>query len=269
MQLPVNAFKHAIGAGKLQVGFWSILSSHVTVEILAGAGFDWLVLDTEHAPNELPMVYAQLQACKGGTAQPVVRVPWNDMVTIKRFLDIGVQSLLIPYIETEEQARNAVSYTRYPPKGVRGYSAAPRASYFGRVKNYPHICEAELCVLVQIETRRALDNIEAIAGVEGVDGVFIGPGDLSASLGHAGNASHPDVLAAIGNAIERIKACGKPVGILSGDEKLAHKYIEQGCAFVAVGSDQSLLARGSEEIAARFGRKIAASAPDPVASGVS
>jgi len=268
MQLPVNAFKHAIEAGKLQIGFWSILSSHVTVEILAGAGFDWLVLDTEHAPNELPMVYAQLQACKGGTAQPVVRVPWNDMVTIKRFLDIGVQSLLIPYIETEDQARNAVSFTRYPPQGVRGYSAAPRASYFGRVKNYPHICESELCVLVQIETRRALDNIEAIAGIDGVDGVFIGPGDLSASLGHAGNASHPDVLAAIDDAIGRIQACGKPAGILTGDEKLAAKYIDLGCAFVAVGSDQALLARGSEAIAARFGRRVEAAAADRVTSSV-
>jgi 4-hydroxy-2-oxoheptanedioate aldolase len=255
MQLPVNKFKRAIQAGQLQIGFWSILSSHVTVEILAGAGFDWLVLDTEHAPNELPMVYAQLQACKGGTAHPVVRLPWNDMVTIKRFLDIGVQTLLIPYVETEEQARDAVSYTRYPPRGVRGYSAAPRASYFGRVKNYPEICESELCVLVQIETRLGLDNLEAIARVPGVDGVFIGPGDLSASLGHVGNAKHPEVLATLESTIERIKACGKPAGILTGDEQLAHRYIELGCVFTAVGSDQALLARGSEELAQRFLRR--------------
>lgn len=240
MQIPINTFKRAILANQLQIGFWSILSSHVTVEILAGAGFDWLVLDTEHAPNELPMVYAQLQACKGGTAHPVVRVPWNDMVTIKRFLDIGVQTLLVPYIESAEQARNAVAYTRYPPNGVRGYSAAPRASYFGRVKNYPQVCESELCVLVQVETRLALDNIEAIAGTDGVDGVFIGPGDLSASLGHAGNASHPDVVAAVENAIRRIRACGKPAGILSGDEQMARKFIDLGCIFTAVGSDQAL-----------------------------
>jgi 2-keto-3-deoxy-L-rhamnonate aldolase RhmA len=268
MQLPVNTFKRAILAGRLQIGFWSILSSHVTVEILAGAGFDWLVLDTEHAPNELLMVYAQLQACKGGTAHPVVRVPWNDMVTIKRFLDIGVQTLLIPYVETKEQARNAVSYTRYPPRGVRGYSAAPRASYFGRVKDYPQICESELCVLVQIETRLGLDNLESIAGVEGVHGVFIGPGDLAASLGHAGDAKHPEVLAAVESAIKRIKASGKPAGILTGDERLAHRYIELGCMFTAVGSDQALLARGSEELAARFLRRTDAGDADRVTSSV-
>ncbi|MFO1154441.1 MAG: aldolase/citrate lyase family protein [Rhodospirillales bacterium] len=255
MQIPSNSFKNAIHSGQVQIGFWSILSSHVTVEILAGAGFDWLVLDTEHAPNELPMVYAQLQACKGGTAHPVVRMPWNDMVTIKRFLDIGVQSLLIPYIETEQQARNAVSYTRYPPRGVRGYSAAPRASYFGRIKNYPQVCESEICVLVQIETRLGLDNLEAIASVEGVDGVFIGPGDLSASLGHTGNAKHPDVLAAIESAITRIRSTGKPAGILTGDEPLARHYIELGCLFTAVGSDQAMLARGSEDLAAKFKRQ--------------
>lgn len=255
MQMPVNSFKRAILAGQVQIGFWSILSSHVTVEILAGAGFDWLVLDTEHAPNELPMVYGQLQACKGGTAHPVVRMPWNDMVTIKRFLDIGVQSLLIPYVETEDQARSAVSYTRYPPRGVRGYSAAPRASYFGRIKNYPQVCETEICVVVQIETRLGLENLEAIARVEGIDGVFIGPGDLAASLGHAGNPKHPEVLAAVESAIARIRACGKPAGILTGDEQLAHRYIQLGCLFTAVGSDQALLARGSEELAARFQRR--------------
>ena len=268
MQLPANTFKRAILAGQLQIGFWSILSSHVTVEILAGAGFDWLVLDTEHAPNELPMVYGQLQACKGGTAHPVVRVPWNDMVTIKRFLDIGVQTLLIPYVETEEQARNAVSYTRYPPTGVRGYSAAPRASYFGRIKNYPQTCEDEICVVVQIETRLGLENLEAIARVNGVDGVFIGPGDLAASLGHAGNAKHPEVLAAVETAIARIRACGKPAGILTGDEQLAHRYIELGCLFTAVGSDQALLARGSEELAARFLRRTGAGGGDRVTSSV-
>jgi len=252
MDLPVNTFKRAIQAGKLQLGLWSILSSHVTVEIIAGAGFDWIVLDTEHAPNELPMVYSQLQASSNGTAHPVVRIPWNDMVTIKRYLDIGAQSLLIPYVETEEEARNAVAYTRYPPKGVRGYSAAPRASGFGRIKNYPTICEEELCVLVQVETRRGLENLEAIAGVEGVDGVFIGPGDLSAALGHIGDPKHPEVLAAIDDAVRRIRACGKPAGILTGDEALARHYIDAGCIFTAVGSDLGILARASEQLAARF-----------------
>ncbi|WP_448208035.1 HpcH/HpaI aldolase family protein [Azospirillum sp. sgz302134] len=250
--LPLNSFKRGLEAGQPQIGLWSILSSHVSVEILAGAGFDWLVLDTEHAPNELPMVYSQLQACTGGTAHPVVRVPWNDMVTLKRYLDIGVQSFLIPYVETAEEAANAVSYTRYPPHGVRGYSAAPRANRFGRVKDYPQLCENELAVLVQIETRRGLDNIEAIAAVDGVTGLFIGPGDLSAAMGHVGNPKHPEVLEAIEDAITRIRAAGKPVGILSADEVLAKRYLELGCTFVAVGSDQGLLARGSEQLAARF-----------------
>lgn len=252
MELPINTFKRAIQAGRLQIGLWSILSSHVTVEIIAGSGFDWLVLDTEHAPNELPMVYSQLQAAKGGTAHPVVRVPWNDMVTIKRYLDIGAQTLLIPCIESEQEARNAVAYTRYPPAGLRGYSAAPRASAFARIKDYATTCEREVCVLLQVESRLGLDNLEAIATVEGVDGVFIGPGDLSAALGHVGNPKHPEVQAAIEDAIKRIKACGKPAGILTADEKLAQHYIDLGCLFTAVGSDLGILARTSEQLAARF-----------------
>lgn len=252
MNLPQNSFKRAIQAGKTQIGLWSILSSHVTVEIIAGSGFDWLVLDTEHAPNELPMVYSQLQAAKGGTAHPVVRVPWNDMVTIKRYLDIGAQTLLIPCIETEKEARDAVAYTRYPPKGQRGYSAAPRASGFGRIKDYATTCEDELCVLLQVETRKGLENLEAIAGIEGVDGIFIGPGDLSAALGHVGNPKHPEVQAAIEDAIARIRACGKPAGILTADEALARRFIELGCLFTAVGSDLGLLTRTSEQLAQHF-----------------
>ncbi|CAO3452858.1 HpcH/HpaI aldolase family protein [Azospirillum largimobile] len=253
MTIPENSFKRALEAGRLQIGLWSILSSHVTVEIIAGSGFDWLVLDTEHSPNELPMVYSQLQAAAaGGRAHPVVRVPWNDMVTLKRYLDIGVQSFLIPYVESAEEAANAVAYTRYPPHGVRGYSAAPRASGFGRIKDYPQLCEAELAVLVQVESRRGLDNIEEIAAVEGVTGVFIGPGDLAAALGHVGNPKHPEVQAAIEDAIARIRACGKPAGILSADEALAKRYIELGCSFVAVGSDLGILARTSEQLAAKF-----------------
>lgn len=253
MNIPENAFKRALDAGRLQIGLWSILSSHVTVEIIAGSGFDWLVLDTEHSPNELPMVYSQLQAAAaGGRAHPVVRVPWNDMVTLKRYLDIGVQSFLIPYVESAEEAANAVAYTRYPPHGVRGYSAAPRASGFGRIKDYPQLCEAELAVLVQVESRKGLDSIEEIAAVDGVTGVFIGPGDLAAALGHVGNPKHPEVQSAIEDAIARIRACGKPAGILSADEVLARRYIELGCSFVAVGSDLGILARTSEQLAAKF-----------------
>ena len=252
MDLPANSFKRAIKAGQLQIGLWSSLSSHLTVEVLAGSGFDWLLLDTEHAPNELPMVYSQLQAAAGGTAHPVVRPPWNDTIVIKRLLDSGVQTFLIPYVQTEEEARQAVAATRYPPRGVRGFASASRASRFGRIKDYHTRAEEELCVLVQIETRLGLENLESIASVEGVDGVFIGPGDLSAELGYLGNPGHPDVQAAIEDAIRRIMACGKAPGILTGDEMLARRYIELGCLFTAVGSDVGILARATEQLAARF-----------------
>jgi 4-hydroxy-2-oxoheptanedioate aldolase len=252
MELPANHFKRAIKAGRLQIGLWSSLSSHVTVEVIAGSGFDWLLLDTEHSPNELPMVHSQLQAAVGGTAHPVVRVPWNDPVVIKRFLDIGTQSFLIPYVQNEAEARAAVAATRYPPKGIRGVATASRASRFGRVKDYFARAEEEMCVIVQLESREALGNLEAIAAVEGVDGLFIGPSDLSADLGHLGNAGHPEVQAAIEDAIQRIRASGKAAGFLTGDEKLARRYIELGCVVAAVGADIAILARGSEQLAARF-----------------
>lgn len=252
MDLPLNTFKRALHEGRQQIGLWSHLSSHVTVEILANSGFDWLLLDMEHSPNEFTMIHSQLQAMTGGTAHPIVRPPWNDMVLLKRLLDIGVQTFLIPYIENAEQARAAVSYTRYPPHGLRGYSAAPRASGFGRIKDYPKRCEDELCVLVQIETREALDNIEAIAAVDGIDALFIGPGDLSAALGHIGNPKHPEVVAVIEDAIRRIRACGKPVGILSADHTLAQHYIECGCSYIAVGGDLGLLVQASEALAQKF-----------------
>jgi 4-hydroxy-2-oxoheptanedioate aldolase len=258
MELPVNGFKRAIKAGRLQLGLWSSLSSHVTVEVIAGAGFDWLLLDTEHSPNELPMIHSQLQATVGGTAHPVVRPPWNDPVVIKRFLDIGAQSLLIPYVQTEEEARAAVAATRYPPRGIRGVATTARASRFGRVKDYFDRCEEELCVILQIETRQALDNLEAIAAVEGVDGLFIGPSDLAADLGHVGNPGHPEVQKAIEDAIGRIRGCGSIAGFLTGDEKLARRYIDLGCLFAAVGADIGILARGAEQLATRF--KVSAAA---------
>lgn len=252
MDVPPNPFKRALKAGQLQVGLWSSLSSHVSVEVIAGAGFDWLLLDTEHSPNELPMVLSQLQAMTGGTAHPIVRPQWNDTVVIKRFLDAGVQTFLVPYVQNEDEARRAVAATRYPPRGVRGYASTSRASRFGRVKDYHARCEEEICVLVQVETRVALDNLESIARVEGVDGVFIGPGDLSADLGYLGNPGHPDVRAIIEDTIGRIKAAGSVPGILTPDDTLARRYIELGCLFTAVGADIGILARGAEALAKKF-----------------
>ena len=252
MDLLTNTFKRAIKAGQQQIGLWSSLASHLSVEVLAGSGFDWLLLDTEHAPNSLPMVVSQLQAAQGGTAHPIVRPSWNDPVIIKGYLDAGVQTFLIPYVQNADEARQAVAATRYPPNGTRGFASASRASRFGRIARYHTRCEEELCVLVQVETRLALDNIETIAGVDGVDGVFIGPGDLSADMGFLGQPGHPEVIDAIDHAISRIKACGSAPGILTGDEVQARRFIERGCVFTAVGADMAILARGSEQLAARF-----------------
>ncbi len=252
MHLSENRFKRALAARQQQIGLWSSLASAMSVELLAGAGFDWLVLDMEHAPNEVPMVGGQLHAMAASATHPVVRPPWNDMVTIKRLLDIGAQTLLIPYVETEAQARDAVAFTRYPPEGVRGYASSPRASGYGRIADYTKHCANELCVLVQVESRLGLDNLERIAAVEGIDGVFIGPGDLAAALGHVGEIGHPEVQATIEETIRRIVATGKPAGILTPNETLAHRYIELGCLFTAVGSDIGILGRGADQLAARF-----------------
>src|SRR6185503_16637821 len=177
MDITPNQFKRALKAGKPQIGMWSSLSSHIVAEILANAGFDWVLLDTEHSPNELPMVQSQLHAMTGGSASPVVRPAWNDMVLIKRYLDIGAQSLLLPYVQSVEEAKNAVRYTRYPQEGVRGVAGSTRAAGYGRIKDYLKRANDEICVLVQVETRKAMASIEAIAETEGVDGVFIGPND--------------------------------------------------------------------------------------------
>jgi 4-hydroxy-2-oxoheptanedioate aldolase len=252
MELPVNTFKRALRANKVQIGLWCSLSHHYATELVAGAGFDWLLLDTEHSPNDLESVLQQLQAAAPYPTHAVVRLPWNDMVTIKRYLDAGAQSLLIPYVQNAEEAKAAVAYTRYPPAGVRGVAGATRATRFGRVKDYAKRAQEELCVLVQVETQQALDNIEKIAAVEGVDGVFIGPADLHASLGYAGETNNPKVMPVIDDAIRRIRKAGKAPGILTGVEADARRWLECGGLFVAVGADTGILARGTEALAAKF-----------------
>ena len=251
MELPVNKFKRALKDGKPQIGIWSSLSSHIVAEVLAGAGFDWVLLDTEHSPNELPMVQSQLHAMEGGTATPVVRVPWNDMVMIKRYLDIGAQTLLLPYVQTPEEAKDAVRYTRYPPQGVRGVAGSTRATRYGRIPDYFKRVSEELCLLVQVETRKAVANLDAIAGTEGIDGVFIGPNDLAADLGHLGNWQHPDVWKVMEDAAKRIRKAGKAPGILVGEAD-GKRCLDLGFLFVAVGADTVMLARGSEALAAKF-----------------
>lgn len=252
MQTPVNHFKRAIAAGQHQLGLWVSLANAYSAEVVARAGFDWLVFDTEHSPNDVGSVLGQLQAAAPFPVSPVVRPSWNDPVQQKRYLDIGAQTLLIPYVQNEEEAAQAVAGMRYPPRGMRGVGGTMRASAFGRQTDYAQTCEEELCLLVQVETQEGLDNLEKIASVDGVDGVFIGPADLSASLGHLGDAKHPDVQHAIEDAIRRIRACGKAPGILTFDEVQARRYMELGCLFTAVGMDLAILARETEKLAARF-----------------
>ena len=250
--MPRNAFKHAIAEGRSQIGLWCTLSHHYALELVAGAGFDWLLIDTEHSPNDLESLVPQLQAVAPYASTPIVRVPWNDMVTMKRVLDIGAQSLLVPYVSTAEEAGKAVSYTRYPPGGVRGVAGTTRATRFGRVKDYAKRAHEEICVLVQVETEAALDNIEAICEIDGVDGVFIGPADLHASMGHTGEIANPKVKPLIDQAIRRIRKCGSAPGILTPNEADARHWLECGALFVAVGADVGILARGAEALAAKF-----------------
>ncbi len=252
MELPQNPFKRALKAGKAQIGLWSSLSSNYSVEVIAGAGFDWILLDSEHSPADIESLLRQLQAASAYPTHPIVRVPWNDMVWMKRVLDIGAQSLLVPYVSTAAEARNAVAHTRYPPQGVRGVAGTTRATRFGRIKDYARRAQEEICLLVQVETPAALDNIEAIAAVEGVDGIFIGPADLHASLGHAGEVAHPKVKPLIDEAIRRIRKCGCAPGILTPNEADARHWLECGALFVAVGADVGILARGAEALAAKF-----------------
>lgn len=250
--LPRNAFKKALATHQRQLGLWCGLTSPIAAEILAGAGFDWIVVDGEHAPNDIPLLVAQLQAMRGGTAEPVFRVPWNDPVIIKRALDAGARSLLIPFIQTPEEAHKAVAATRYPPLGIRGVSVAPRANDYGRVQNYHKNAHLDTCVLLQLETRAALEHIEEVAAIDGVDGIFLGPSDLAADFGHLGNPKHPDVQAAIADAARRIRAAGKSAGTLSGNLDDVERLFDLGYNFTAAGSDVGILARNAEQIAARF-----------------
>jgi 4-hydroxy-2-oxoheptanedioate aldolase len=252
MELPRNEFKAAIAAGKSQIGIWSSLASNIGAEILSDSGFDWILLDTEHSPNEVPDLVRQLQAVQRGTAAPIVRPAWNDLVLIKRVLDLGPQTILVPYIQTRDEAVAAVAATRYPPRGMRGVAGGARASRYGRVTDYLTKADSEICLLVQVETRSALENLEEIASVSGVDGVFIGPSDLSASFGVIGQPGHPEVQRAIQDAAARIRKIGKAPGILTTSEDEARRYLEWGYLFVAVGVDTSLLVRAADTLAKRF-----------------
>lgn len=266
MQMPVNSFKAALRRGDTQLGLWAGLADATAVEALAGVGFHWLLLDAEHAPNDVRSVLSQLRAVAPYPVHPVVRPPQADVAIVKQFLDIGAQTLLIPMVDTAEQARCMVRAMRYPPEGVRGVGAAlARASRWNQVERYLEVADGEMCLLVQAESKLALHNLEAIAAVEGVDGVFFGPADLSASLGYRGQPAHPAVRQAISDGIARVRAAGKAAGVLATDRALAQAYLQAGASFVAVGVDTTLLVRAAADLLQAF--TGTARSADPGASG--
>ena len=264
MQTPTNAFKQALAARRVQIGLWLGLANPYSAEICAGADFDWLLIDGEHSPNSLKDLLAQAQAIAAYPgSHAIARVPVGDTALIKQYLDIGVQTLLVPMVDTAEQAQQLVRATRYAPEGVRGMgSALARSSRWQAYPQYVHEANQQICLLVQAETVEAMNNLDAIAATPGVDGVFIGPADLSASLGHLGDPNHPDVQRAILDGIKTILAAGKAPGILTSDNEQARQYLEGGALFVAVGVDTSLLVGAARQLAARF-KGTTATVPKP------
>jgi len=250
---PANPFKQRLAAPGAQIGLWLGLADPYAAELCATTGFDWLLIDGEHGPNDLRSMLGALQAVAPYPAHPVLRIPQGDTTLIKQVLEIGATTLLVPMVETAEQARALVQATRYPPRGVRGVgSGLARSSRWSARPNYLHEADDSICLLVQVETASALARLDEIAAVEGVHGVFIGPADLSASMGHLGHPGHPEVRQAIDQAIARILAAGKAPGILAVDEALARHCIGLGARFVAVGVDATLLARSARALAGRF-----------------
>ena len=265
MQLPTNPFKAALRAGRPQIGLWLGLASAYVSELLATTGFDWLAIDTEHAPNDPRSVLAQLQAVAPYPVHGVVRTTSGEASLLKQYLDIGTQTLLIPMVESADQAAHIVAATRYPPAGIRGVgSALARAARWNQISDYLHRCAQEICVLVQVESVAALENLPAIAATEGVDGVFFGPADLAASMGLLGNTTDSRVQVAIARGIKTVSAAGKAAGVLSADQAIARKYVGLGATFVAVGIDTTLLIRAAQDLRAAF-PDVAAVVPPPAA----
>jgi 4-hydroxy-2-oxoheptanedioate aldolase len=252
MDLPRNSFKAQLDAGARQIGFWLTLGSAYAAEVIAGAGFDWALIDMEHSPADLENVLSQLQAVASYDTAAVVRVPENDPVIIKRILDAGALTLLVPYVQSAQEAEAAVSAMRYPPRGIRGVAGTTRASRFGRIPNYGKLAESELCLIVQVETITALRDLDSIARTDGVDGVFFGPADMAASMGHIGEPGHPNVKSAILEAIRTTSALGVASGLLTNDHDFADECLGAGAQFVAVGVDANVLARAADSLVARY-----------------
>jgi 4-hydroxy-2-oxoheptanedioate aldolase len=253
MKIPTNNFKHALQNGEQQIGLWAAMADSYAAEMIANTGFDWLLFDGEHAPNDPRNILPQLQAVAPYPTNAVVRPVQADAALIKQYLDTGVQTLLVPMVDTAEQAAQVVAATRYPPAGIRGVGAGlARASRWNQVDNYLHECQEEICVIVQIESVTALNNVAEIAAVEGVDGVFFGPADLSASMGYLGKPAEPEVKKAIVAGVEKVKDAGKAAGILAVDKVVAREYLSLGVLFVAVGVDTTLLVNAAKNLSADF-----------------
>lgn len=251
MPAPSNSLKAALAAGQVQTGCWLALSSPAAAEIAATAGFDWCLIDGEHGPNLLPEMLTQLRALAAGAAHPIVRVPAGEAWMLKQVLDLGVQTVLVPMVDTGEQARELARAVRYPPQGIRGLgSALARASGYNAIADYVHTANDEVCLILQAESRQAIENIDAIAGTEGVDCVFIGPADLAADMGYIGNAAAPEVVEAIDHAIARIRAAGKAAGILAFDPAVAARHLRNGVQFIGMTSDVTALAQSLRGAAA-------------------
>jgi 4-hydroxy-2-oxoheptanedioate aldolase len=264
MDMPHNRFKAALREGRTQIGLWVALAHGYAAELLAPAGFDWLLLDAEHAPNDPRSVLPQLQALAAYPVHPIVRPVCNDVALIKQYLDLGVQTLLIPMVDTPAEAAAAVAATRYPPHGIRGVGAAvARASRWNRIADYVHLCNEQMCVLVQVESVHGIGNLAAIAAVEGVDGVFFGPADLAASMGLLGRPLDPLVQSAIENGIATVRAAGKAAGSIMSDRRMAQRYLDLGATFMAVGLDTMLLVDAAAEVAAAFKTGAASGGRDP------
>lgn len=250
-----NHFRRQLREKQRLIGCWASLASPISTEVLGYAGFDWLLIDGEHAPNDLQTFLTQLLALKDSPSAAVVRPQWNEPVLLKRLLDLGVYNFLIPFIESAEQAQAAVAATRYPPRGIRGIAVAQRSNRYGYCPDYFERIDDNISVLVQIESRAGVEAVDAIARVDGVDALFIGPSDLSASLGHFGNPRHPDVQRAMQRVLDAAQVHGKPVGILSGVEEDTQRYLEMGMTCVAVGMDVVLLRNASRQLCERFQTK--------------
>lgn len=251
--MPINSFKQKLLAGEVLYGLWLGLSDTFSAEVCAGAGFDWLLIDAEHGPNDLRTIFSQLQAIAPYRSQPVVRPPQGDHVLIKQLLETGVQTLLIPMVDTAEQAAQLVEAMRYPPRGIRGVgSSLARASRWGRIDDYAHRADGEMCLLVQVETRTGMANLDAILAVDGVDGIFFGAADLAASFGYLGESSHPEIVAMIERGLRTVAQGGKAGGVLCGDKGLVSRYREAGARFIAVGVDSMLLAAATTSLCQEY-----------------